>query len=165
MEELISAEKVPKISIPIPPVWNIERDFVQNITDDPRLLYADTDSFVGNTNIIIDGNMTTVSDLYDNTNGPVEIRSENNFIKHIKHLNKKTLSVSNDITLESKNVNYIMKHKVKKRFFKVIIYEKEVIITEDHSLIVKRNGKLIDISPKEILPNDRLFKIQRKTKM
>ena len=50
-----------------------------------------------------------------------------------------------------------MKHKVKKKMFKIKINDKEVEITEDHSIMVLRNNKLISIKPKDILKTDKLI--------
>ena len=50
-----------------------------------------------------------------------------------------------------------MKHTVKKRMFKIKCDGKEVIMTEDHSIIVNRNGKNISVSPKDILKTDTLI--------
>ena len=52
-----------------------------------------------------------------------------------------------------------MKHKVKKRMFKIKCNGDEVVITEDHSLIVLRNETLIEIKPKDVQKNDKLLKI------
>ncbi len=58
-----------------------------------------------------------------------------------------------------------MKHKVKKRFFKIKTNNNAVVVTEDHSIIVLRDGKMISIKPNEVKNNDRLFKIHRKPNM
>ena len=52
-----------------------------------------------------------------------------------------------------------MKHSVKKRMYKIKCNGKEVIITEDHSIMVNRNGKLISVKPKDILKTDMLITI------
>ena len=49
-----------------------------------------------------------------------------------------------------------MKHKVKKEMFKIKVNGKEVICTEDHSVMVERNGEVIEVSPRDILSTDRL---------
>ena len=54
-------------------------------------------------------------------------------------------------TIEDKKINYIMKHTVKKEMFKITTSDgKSVIITEDHSVIIKRNGRYMSVSPKNI---------------
>mgnify|MGYP000662678712 CR=1 FL=1 len=50
-----------------------------------------------------------------------------------------------------------MKHKVKKRFFKIKVNDKFVIITEDHSIVVERNGELISVKPSEIKGGDAMI--------
>jgi len=52
-----------------------------------------------------------------------------------------------------------MKHKVKKRMFKIKCNGDEVTITEDHSMMVLRNNELIEVKPSEVKPQDKLIKI------
>jgi len=52
-----------------------------------------------------------------------------------------------------------MAHKVKKRMFKIKHKDSEVIVTEDHSVIIKRDNKFLDIKPKDILKGDKIIKI------
>ena len=61
--------------------------------------------------------------------------------------------------LEYNNITYIMKHKVKKRMFKIKCNGDEVIITEDHSMMVLRNNELIEIKPNDVKSSDKLIKI------
>jgi hypothetical protein len=64
--------------------------------------------------------------------------------------------------IENKPIKNIMKHKVKKRMFKIKWKGKSLVITEDHSIIVERSNNIIDVSPKDILKTDRLIKIIKK---
>ena len=50
-----------------------------------------------------------------------------------------------------------MKHKVKKKLYKIKVNGKEIICTEDHSVIIKRNGKFLDIKPKDIKVGDKII--------
>ena len=88
------------------------------------LVYGDTDSTVGDTQIIV-----------------------NNCVSP---------SVNQNLELENNNINYVSKHKVKKRFYKITVNGKEVTITEDHSLIVLRKNKLIACKVSEIKKGDKL---------
>ena len=55
---------------------------------------------------------------------------------------------------------YIMKHKVKKKLYKITTESgKEVIVTEDHSLIVIRNQVKTIIKPSELLDTDEVIVI------
>jgi len=137
-------------------------DFISKIENNPKLKYADTDSCIGKTNINIDDEELTIEKFYNDSIGVVNKIGNDNFIKTLTK-NYLTPSVSKNIKLQNKKVNYIMKHKVKKRFFNVKIGNKEVRITEDHSLIVLRDKELISIKPKDVKNGDKLFKIYKNT--
>ena len=49
--------------------------------------------------------------------------------------------------------------KVKKRLFKIKCTGDEVVVTEDHSIIVSRNNQLISCKPMDILKTDKVIKI------
>lgn len=52
-------------------------------------------------------------------------------------------------------INYVMRHKVKKKLYKITTESgKSITVTEDHSLIVDRDGFLMDIKPADIQDND-----------
>lgn len=70
---------------------------------------------------------------------------------HSPTVNKKTGII------ENKKIKYIMGHKVKKEMFKITVDGNELIVTEDHSIMVKRNGEIIEVTPKQILPSDKLL--------
>jgi len=51
----------------------------------------------------------------------------------------------------------IIRRKVKKRRFKITCGDKTVIVTGDHSCMVKRNEKLVEIKAKDINPGDEMI--------
>jgi len=51
-----------------------------------------------------------------------------------------------------------MAHKVKKRMYKIKHENNEVVVTEDHSVIIKRDNKYIDVKPKNIIKGDKIIK-------
>ena len=124
----------------------------------PYITYGDTDSCVGSTLIQTNLGKTKIEDLYNNLPGEIEERNSDNFIKHIK-TDIKTPSISNSKELQFKNISYVMKHKVKKRMFKIKCQEDEVIITEDHSIVVLRDNKLIECKPNNLQTYDKIIKI------
>lgn len=128
-------------------------------SDKPYIIYGDTDSCVGNTVILTENGDITIESLYSSLDGVIEARGEDNFIKHIK-TPIKAASVNSNKELEFKNITYAMKHKVKKRMYKIKCGGDEVIITEDHSMIVIRDDMLIEIKPKDVLKTDKLIKIK-----
>lgn len=104
-----------------------------------RVLAADTDSVLGSTEICVNGHRLTIEDYYNSI--------DNNFIKkdtfnenYVKLITNGDLtkSVSSDGILRNNKINYVMKHKVKKQFFKITNKNgKSIVVTEDHSVIVK----------------------------
>ena len=124
----------------------------------PYIVYGDTDSVLGSTLVRTDDGEIKIEDLYDMLDGYIEERGEDNFIKHIQ-TPIKAASVSQQMQLEYNKINYVMKHKVKKRMYKIRCEGDEVTITEDHSMMVVRGGALTSIKPRELQKGDKLVKI------
>ena len=120
---------------------------------------GDTDSVVGDSIIKTEFQDIRIDDLFDNVSGVIEERNDNTFIKHVTE-DVKSLSFNSDTKKpEFKKIKYVMKHKVKKRMFKIKSKDKEVIVTCDHSIIVERSGKIISIKPMDIKKNDKIIHI------
>ena len=139
-------------------MWNLPEGFIEKTDSDDLLLYADTDSCIGTTQININDKKVSIDTFYHDVYETEQIISENNFIKKL-HSDYYSRSVSKKLEIENKRVKYIMKHKVKKRMFKIIVDDDEVVLTADHSLIVFRNNELIESKPSDVKINDRLFKV------
>lgn len=57
-------------------------------------------------------------------------------------------------------ISYVMRHKTKKKLYRITTANgKEVTVTEDHSVMVDRNGFLIECKPNEILEDDGIITI------
>ena len=65
-----------------------------------------------------------------------------------------SLSVNDKLEKENKNIKYVMRHKTTKRLFKIKVNGKEVILTEDESMVVLRDGKLERVKPTELRKGD-----------
>lgn len=116
-----------------------------------EIVYSDTDSADENT--IIKSKKygdIKIKDYFNIISGIEEYKSLNNIVKYSIE-NDEVLSYSNKE--EFKKCNYVMKHKVKKRMFKIKVNNNEVIVTEDHSIIVERNNKIISVKPQELNKN------------
>lgn len=122
------------------------------------LVYGDTDSCVGDTIIETIRSKTKIEDFFNHTAGKVQV-TPNGLIKK-PYMNLLVKSMSDKFEVEFKTVKYIMKHSVEKRMFKIKTHEREVIITEDHSVIVNRNGEMLSVKPKDILKTDKLIFIE-----
>lgn len=122
------------------------------------IVYNDTDSCVGDTNIRTSVGNIKIEDLFNSSNGETIVTPNGSFVKKVKDTILAD-SVSENFELQQNQITYIMKHHVKKRMYKIKCNGKEVIITEDHSIMTNRNGKLISVKPKDILKTDMLITI------
>jgi DNA polymerase elongation subunit (family B) len=60
------------------------------------------------------------------------------------------------------NISYVMRHKTKKTIYKINLSNgKSVKVTQDHSVMVDRDGFLIEVAPPEVLPTDLLICLTR----
>lgn len=138
---------------------NIEARLQELIpAEKPYITYGDTDSVTGDTLVKTARGDVKIEDLYNDLEGDIEVRGKDNLIKHVTNP-VKAASVNKHLETEYNNVNYVMKHKVKKRMFKIKCNGDEVTITEDHSMMVVRNGELIEIKPRDVKKTDKLVKI------
>lgn len=130
---------------------NIDKDYK---FDRSPSVYTDTDSCVSNT--IINSNLgdIRIDDLYNNYEEEVEVDLSNNGheVLDVKNSNLQVLTFdSKQEKVKMGKVDKIIRHKVSKS--KWVLKSKcgkEVITTGDHSLMVKRNGKLIEVKPCEV---------------
>lgn len=61
---------------------------------------------------------------------------------------------ANDVPVLS-NISYVMRHKTKKKLYKITLENgKQVTVTQDHSIMVERDGSLIEVKPTEIKDTD-----------
>jgi DNA polymerase elongation subunit (family B) len=121
-------------------------------------IYSDTDSCVGDTDIYVNENKMKIKDLYNMVGGDFSLNSEKIALKNV---DLKSLSFNYDSEhIENKKIKYIWRHKVKKQMYKIKMNGKEVIVTADHSIIVYRNGKYINVKPSNILKTDKLIQIK-----
>lgn len=144
--------------------WTHERvnkllDTIVGTSNSNRTIAGDTDSVVGSTMIDVNGVQMAIADYYDSVpNNFIKNDTFNNdFVKLVSGDN--TQSVNADIKLERKPITYVMKHKVKKRMYKLTVNGESVTVTEDHSLIVLRGGELKSVKPANILKGDKMIKV------
>jgi len=56
------------------------------------------------------------------------------------------------------SIDYVYRHKVEKEMFEIEDeYGNIVTVTEDHSVMIERDGKFLEIKPTEILDTDLLI--------
>lgn len=58
------------------------------------------------------------------------------------------------------NINYVMRHKTKKQLYKVTMEDgSSVTVTEDHSLMIDRDGFLLEVKPTELEEEDLIISL------
>lgn len=132
------------------------------------VIYGDTDSIISNALINIkleNGNekIVTVEDLY-NKYGVSDAGKTLAGHESIS-TNVKVLNWDEENNLYYGNPKRIIRHKVTKPKWRLKTKSgKEVIVTNDHSMIVFRNGQKLEIKPYEILPTDKILVVYRNIK-
>jgi DNA polymerase elongation subunit (family B) len=122
----------------------------------PAVIYIDTDSVVGDTMISLDdGRKIKIEDLY---NEGIQSMGSTLSGHDSVSINNKVLNWSEEKGLYFAPVKRVIKHKVSKAKWKLKTKTgKEIIVTNDHSMIVFRNGKKIEVKPSEILKTDNIL--------
>ncbi|PCJ96739.1 MAG: hypothetical protein COA52_00600 [Hyphomicrobiales bacterium] len=117
------------------------------------IITSDTDSVAGDSLIYVNDKKIKIEDYYNSL--------ENNFILNDTFNENYVKEVSGDTTkcyiegIKNKKINYIMKHKVSKKMYRIKCNGNFVDVTEDHSVIVKnkKTKKISSIKPKNLNPN------------
>lgn len=127
---------------------------------------GDTDSTLGITKIYINNIEKTIENAfnqfkYENRDTVLKLSSGNEVVPVFNHTTK-TFTLSDGVI--DKPIKYIMRHKVFKAKWKIKTKSgKEVIITNDHSIMVMRNNELIKVKPCEInKKTDKIISIKKK---
>ncbi len=125
------------------------------------VVYGDTDSCHKNTIISTDNGNLTIEELYNKN-----IKNGSNGITLKGHESVKceenVLNWDENKKLYYAPVKRIIRHKVTKPKWKLKTKSgKEVIITNDHSMIVFRDNKKIEVKPSEILKTDKILIIRK----
>jgi DNA polymerase elongation subunit (family B) len=118
--------------------------------DGEAIVYGD--SVTGDTLIRTDSGDVTIEDLY---NQSLEFKRAGE--KEYGVWNEAKVLGFNSLTMEPtvNNINCVMRHKTKKKLYKITTENgKTVTVTEDHSVMVDRDGCLIEVKPLEIQPDD-----------
>lgn len=139
-------EKIPQADIGVKPLKQIHKT---------AILYADTDSWQNDAIMQTSAGKMTIEELYNNHSKEFMVTPNGTEYAYTE------LELKN--YTESKGEHYqqplaIIRHKVSKKRFKVTSESgKEIFVTEDHSLIVFRDGKKISCKPKDVQPGDKIY--------
>ena len=135
------------------------RDVYKVDTKMPIVVGGDTDSVVGSSVIRTKDGNSTIEDLWNNTNSVIQLDTTGH--EHKIPSNLQVLTYQNGMPVYRK-VKRVIRHKVSKGKFKVAVNGKSVITTEDHGLVVIRDGKQCRVSPKDIIPGDKFVSVETK---
>lgn len=128
------------------------------------VVYGDTDSCVAITNIHIKDvsgrcREITIEDFYNENLG----KDAGTTLKGHEsvHTNSQILNWSDDKKLYYGDIKRIIRHKVTKAKWRLRTKSgKEVIITNDHSLIVFRDGKQVEVKPRDVKKTDKILVVK-----
>lgn len=135
---------------------------LQGTTDTEFVIAGDTDSISGNSkingiNISIEelfnkyAKLSNISKIWPSNHEVVDI---NRYYSDLNQQNPEfTYSLNGKTAIKN-----IVRHKVSKPKWQITIDDNTVEMTGDHSIMVYRNGKVIECKPSEILPTDCLLK-------
>jgi hypothetical protein len=138
--------------------WKDKRYFATedplNAVTSPIVRIIETDSVVAGTMVEFNGVKKPIETFFDDVDEEWDVGTNH----YGKWNNSPTTTTVGLDTLEeeTKEVNYVMSHEVKKEMFKITVDGREVTITEDHGLMVLRDGKLIEVKPTEVIDGDEL---------
>ena len=126
--------------------------------DKEFVVYGDTDSVTGDSKIYFNGEKKEIETVFNEMMEKYEMSSgdrdmvEIDGIEAVMGFNTKTESMGYH------PMTNIVRHKVKdKRMFEISAGDKKVVVTEDHSVVVKRDGEYISVKPMEMKDGDKLI--------
>lgn len=133
-------------------------NFENKISKSNKVVVIDTDSVAGNSILNTNVGDISIEDIFNKVAKNIQEKSPDNFIAELDSLQSLSFNTE-DRKEEYKPITYIKKHKVKKQMYKISNGDDSVIVTEDHSIIILRDEKYIEIKPNEIKYGDKIIKI------
>lgn len=117
-------------------------------------IYSDTDSQGGDTLVRTSLGHITFEKLFELANHVVEVEDGRQFASFETKLTAMSFDPSSD-SIQLLPVRELYRHKVtKKKYVICLLNGKSTSVTSDHSLMVERNSKLIEIKPAELQDGD-----------
>ena len=121
------------------------------------VVYGDTDSSIASTLILSSNGQKTIEELFNgcdefSVDGEKEYAYDNDLM---------VMTYDDDIGEPYMgHIEYIYRHKVSKDLYEIEDELGNIItVTEDHSVMVERDGKLTSVKPLEILDSDILISV------
>jgi len=144
------------------PKWT--KDIATDVTfysgSNPVSIYCDTDSVEKNSIIITDKKESSIEEFYNRNiiNGSAgDTLAGHNSV----YTKEKVLNWTEEKGLHYATVKRIIRHQVSKPKWKLKTKTgKEILVTNDHSMIVFRNGKKLEVKPSQIEKTDKILDIK-----
>nr|DAQ14777.1 MAG TPA: DNA polymerase [Caudoviricetes sp.] len=137
---------------------NVERELQALLpSDEPYVIYGDTDSAVSSTILRINSEYITIGELFDSIDIDPIITSSGAEVKRVA--GKYSLTYTPERGIHYQPIDYVMRHKVKKRMYRITSGDISVEITSDHSLKVMRDNELIDVKPSDLQKGDKIVRV------
>ncbi|NJO60988.1 MAG: hypothetical protein HC836_22840 [Richelia sp. RM2_1_2] len=119
------------------------------------IIYGDTDSVHANSIINTTLGQIAVEDLFHSA--PIKWQDGEKEYAVDERVQVATFDPDDNID-KFEQINYIYRHRVNKEAWRITDEDgNEIIITEDHSVMIERNGEIIAVKPTEILEDDLLI--------
>ena len=143
------------------PKWKIEDGVTFYVGNNPISMYGDTDSSFKDTLIRTNDGNFTIEELY---NKNISSGSAGNTLTGHESVNckEKVLNWEEEKKLYYAPVKRIIRHNVTKSKWKLKTKSgKEIIVTNDHSMIVFRDGVKTEVKPCDVLKTDKILIINK----
>lgn len=142
--------------------YKLEKFLLERFNQKNKFIIGDTDSVRGDSIIYVNNKRIRIDDYYNSVPNSQLIMNDELNEQYVKKVNNDTsISINENKEIEVNSISYIMKHKIKKRMFKLKYKGKELILTEDHGMIVLRNNKMFTVKPSEIINGDKLIYLKK----
>jgi intein/homing endonuclease len=103
---------------------------------------------------------STIADLYNSISHKVETEHGKEYAIVTDEDTKVLGYNSVDDVAEYNEISYVMRHKTDKQMYKITVEDgKSVTVTEDHSIIIDRDGSIHEITPVELLEDDLIISV------
>ena len=141
-------------------VWHLDKElhkelFIKNVTQiaEGTTVSVYGDSISGDSIISTDKGDFTIAELFLDALDKLSIRTD----KEVLKANFESINWTEEKGIHLSKVKNIIRHKSSKRKYIIKAGDKKITVTEDHSLIVFRNGVKTEIKPTEIKSGDKVL--------
>lgn len=114
---------------------------------------VDTDSVVGESIINTSLGDITIESLFEMFKQFSVESTKDNFTSCVTNIK----ALCYDGELKQKNITYVKKHKVVKKLYRIKVGNDSVTVTEDHSVIIIRNGAMKSVAVKDMIKGDKII--------